>query len=53
LNHPPHPLGCHPSDTPCIPIGPDLDCGEIGFSVQVHGPDSYRLDRDDDAIGCE
>ena len=45
---------CHPSYVPCVPNGPDLDCGEIGYSVRVVGPDEYRLDGDDnDGQGCE
>ncbi|MHA6793891.1 thermonuclease family protein [Pseudonocardia bannensis] len=45
--------GCHPSYVPCIPDGPDLDCGDIGHSVKVVGPDAYRLDADDDGTGCD
>jgi uncharacterized membrane protein len=47
---------CHPSYTPCIPNGPDLNCPEVRSlvgSVRVIGPDSYSLDRDKDGIGCE
>jgi micrococcal nuclease len=45
---------CHPSYEPCIPDGPDLDCGEIGHQVTVVGPDEYRLDgSDNDGKGCE
>jgi hypothetical protein len=47
---------CHPSYTPCIPNGPDLDCADVRplvGSVRVIGPDSYRLDGDKDGIGCE
>ena len=45
--------GCHPSYTPCVPSGPDLDCPQIGFAVRVTGPDEFRLDRDGDGRGCE
>lgn len=44
---------CHPSYTPCVPDGPDLDCGEIGFAVRVIGPDEFRLDGDNDGRGCD
>jgi endonuclease YncB( thermonuclease family) len=45
---------CHPSYVPCVPDGPDLDCGEIGYSVRVVGPDEYRLDgENNDGEGCE
>lgn len=44
---------CHPSYSGCLPIGPDLDCADIDGSVRVVGPDEYRLDRDDDGVGCE
>ena len=45
--------GCHPSYDPCLPITGDLDCGDIGRPVQVHGRDDYRLDADGDGRGCE
>lgn len=45
--------GCHPSYTPCVPAGPDLDCGQIGFAVRVTGPDEFGLDLDLDGRGCE
>lgn len=46
--------GCHPSYTPCVPNGPDLDCPQIGFAVTVTGPDEFRLDgSDNDGKGCE
>ncbi|WP_308283157.1 thermonuclease family protein [Pseudonocardia nigra] len=45
---------CHPSYEPCVPDGPDLDCGDIGHQVKVVGPDEYRLDgNDNDGKGCE
>lgn len=33
--------------------GPDLDCGDIGHTVYINGPDYHRLDRDGDGVGCE
>jgi hypothetical protein len=44
---------CHPSYSPCLPDGPDLDCGDIDGRVVVKGPDEYRLDADNDGIGCD
>jgi micrococcal nuclease len=48
---------CHASYDPCLPIVGDLDCPDVralGMApVSVIGPDSYRLDRDSDGIGCE
>ena len=44
---------CHPSYSPCLPDGPDLDCGDIDGQVTVKGPDEYRLDADDDGTGCD
>ena len=44
---------CHPSYDPCLPITGDLDCGDIGRPVAVHGRDDYRLDADGDGRGCE
>ncbi len=45
---------CDPNYTPCIPAyPPDLDCGQIGFAVQVIGSDPHGLDRDNDGSGCE
>ncbi|HEX2048039.1 MAG TPA: hypothetical protein VHF27_09750 [Acidimicrobiales bacterium] len=47
--------GCHPSYSgACLPIGPDVDCGEISARrFRVVGPDVYRLDADSDGIACE
>ncbi|QJY44406.1 hypothetical protein [Pseudonocardia broussonetiae] len=45
--------GCHPSYSPCIPDGPDLDCGDIDGPVTVTGRDEYRLDANNDGVGCE
>lgn len=51
------PSACHPSYSPCLPIVADLDCPDVRAMgkapVTVIGPDSYRLDRDRDGIGCE
>jgi micrococcal nuclease len=48
---------CHPSYSPCLPIVDDLDCKDVRAMgkapVQVKGPDEYRLDADNDGIGCE
>jgi micrococcal nuclease len=45
---------CDPNYDPCIPNVPyDLDCGDIGYTVQVIGYDRHRLDRDKDGWGCE
>ena len=44
---------CTPGYTPCIPVSSDVDCSELGFSVQITGPDTYGLDRDGDGTGCE
>jgi hypothetical protein len=30
-----------------------LDCDDISGSVRVIGPDEYRLDSDNDGVGCE
>ena len=35
------------------PGPPDLDCGDIGRSVTITGPDYHNLDGDGDGIGCE
>lgn len=48
---------CHPSYEPCLPVTSDLDCPDVraigAAPVNVIGPDSYRLDRDGDGLGCE
>lgn len=52
---------CDPNYTPCVPVDTDVDCaGGSGDGpsyvvgpVQVIGEDIYRLDRDNDGIGCE
>ena len=53
---PPPPADCHPNYSPCLPIVSDLDCGEIPDSlkpIMVIGSDPYRLDGDNDGLGCE
>ncbi|WP_202970597.1 hypothetical protein [Saccharothrix sp. ALI-22-I] len=53
--------GCHAGCTPCVPIASDVDCegGSGDESAYVRGPvtvigsDVYRLDGDEDGIGCE
>jgi micrococcal nuclease len=46
--------GCDPNYIPCIPAyPPDLNCPDIGFTVQVIGGDPHGLDRDKDGWGCE
>jgi hypothetical protein len=48
------PSGCDPNYTGCVPnVGYDLDCGDIGFTVQVIGVDRHGFDREGDGIGCE
>lgn len=51
------PSSCHPSYSPCLPIVGDLDCPDVRAMgkapVEVIGPDEYRLDRDNDGVGCE
>ena len=48
---------CHASYSPCLPIVADLDCPDVRdlgkAPVTVKGPDEYRLDRDNDGLGCE
>jgi hypothetical protein len=54
---PPSGSKCHPSYSPCLPIVDDLDCADIramGVApVRVLGSDPYRLDGDNDGLGCE
>jgi endonuclease YncB( thermonuclease family) len=53
----PVPAQCHASYSPCLPIVGDLDCADIramGVApVRVLGSDPYRLDGDNDGLGCE
>jgi hypothetical protein len=47
---------CAPGYIPCLPVRGDLDCEQIAdrlTPVRVVGDDPYRLDADDDGIGCE
>ena len=54
---PPPSNNCHSSYSPCLPIVADLDCADIramGVApVRVLGSDPYRLDGDNDGLGCE
>jgi len=54
---PPSGSGCHSSYSPCLPIVGDLDCADVrslGVApVRVLGSDPYRLDGDNDGLGCE
>jgi hypothetical protein len=51
---PPPQSRCHPDYSPCLPIVGDLDCSDINGSVRIlHGRDPYRLDNDQDGVGCE
>jgi hypothetical protein len=50
----PAPSGCDSNYTPCVPLVPyDLNCPDIGFSVQVVGGDPHGFDADNDGWGCE
>ena len=53
----PAPGGCHPNYTKCLPVVGDLDCADVRAMgkapVQVIGSDPYRLDGDNDGLGCE
>jgi micrococcal nuclease len=48
---------CAAGYSPCLPVTGDLDCADVEAMgkapVSVTGDDPYRLDRDDDGIGCE
>ena len=45
---------CDPNYSPCVPYAAgDLDCKDIGQTVQVVGVDRYYLDRDHDGYGCD
>lgn len=54
---PPPSSACHPNYSKCLPIVSDLDCADIRAMgkapVQVLGADPYRLDGDNDGLGCE
>ncbi len=53
--------GCDPNYSGCVPIASDVDCAGgsgngpeyVDGPVTVTGSDIYRLDSDDDGIGCE
>lgn len=45
---------CDPNYVPCVPVSStDLDCSDIGETVQVIGSDPHRLDGDHDGVACE
>ena len=49
---------CHPAYVECLPIGPDLDCRDVGHQVVLTGDDDpYRLDGRTavatDGTGCD
>jgi hypothetical protein len=52
---------CTPGYSPCIPLGPDVDCAGgsgngprfVQGPIEVTGSDPYRLDADHDGVGCE
>jgi endonuclease YncB( thermonuclease family) len=55
---------CHPAYRTCVPVAGngsgqgqanDLDCGQIGYLVELRQPgtDPYRLDGNGDGAGCE
>lgn len=45
---------CDPNYSGCVPnVSYDLDCPDIGFTVQVLGYDKHGFDRDGDGYGCE
>jgi hypothetical protein len=47
--------GCNPSyEGACVPDdGYDHDCPEVAHQVTIVGPDTDRLDRDGNGLGCE
>jgi len=54
------PDDCHPAYTPCIPnyLGDALNCGDLNstqrpVTVINFAYDPYKLDRDNDGLGCE
>ena len=45
---------CDPNYTGCVPnTGSDVDCAEVGETVEVVGSDVDGLDADGDGLGCE
>lgn len=52
------PWACHPAYRECLPDGPDLDCREVGHTVELLGTDDpFRLDGNSttatDGWGCD
>jgi len=46
-------LACDPNYQPCIPVSStDLNCSDIGITVQVVGEDIHGFDSDGDGVGC-
>ncbi|ALG08773.1 hypothetical protein [Kibdelosporangium phytohabitans] len=53
--------GCDPNYTPCVPIASDVDCAGgkgngpayVSGPITVIGEDIYKLDNNNDGIGCE
>ncbi len=51
---PPPPPNCDTNYSGCVPnVSYDLDCADIGYTVEVYGYDKHRLDGDYDGYGCE
>lgn len=51
---PPATGACDPNYSGCVPpYPPDVDCADVGGSVDVFGSDPHGLDADGDGIGCE
>jgi hypothetical protein len=52
---------CDPNYSGCVPIASDVDCkggsgngpAYVSGPVQVIGSDIYKLDNDNDGVGCE
>jgi len=49
---------CHPAYSPCLPIVGNINCSDLSGGqkpVTVYSPavDPYRLDSDNDGVGCE
>lgn len=46
--------GCDPNYSGCVPTyPPDVDCDDVGQTVDVYGSDPHGLDADSDGSGCE
>ena len=53
-NYVPSERNCDSNYSGCVPnVSYDLDCSDIGHSVEVYGYDSHGFDRDNDGYGCE